>query len=352
MEMDAKPGDLGFYCPMTTPFGYYGPSWRADGTVGPGLNFSLWSYGRGRKEPPLAQLSHLLAVGHPKARFGGFGHEGTGVKVRNWKPFAGLHAQRLVLALRRQVGPVYDSYFAYFYSWKEKRWRFFAAGNKYRAGRKKPSFRLGSFVEVPGPPWVQRSGPYLRRMRYRGWVQDEKGDLHPLDRMHNGDRWRKREWTHSFRGLNKDGWFFLQTGGWGFHKTLKKRWVELQGAAEAERPEYLDPERFSVLAGLPSEVRALSGRQLESRIHGRYLLRHPGKKAKLKLFWGTREGLTLADRWEKSFALEGVGEGEHSFVIEDAPRDRWIYVRFLLENELGRFWSPQSLKIAPAKKGR
>ena len=47
MEMDAVPGTLSFYCPITTPFGYYGPTWRPDGTVNTSFNFSLWSYGRG-----------------------------------------------------------------------------------------------------------------------------------------------------------------------------------------------------------------------------------------------------------------------------------------------------------------
>ena len=73
MEMDAVPGDLGFYAPITTPFGYYGPTWQADGTVNAGFNFSLWSYGRGQEEPPVEQLSHLLAIGNRDATFGGFG---------------------------------------------------------------------------------------------------------------------------------------------------------------------------------------------------------------------------------------------------------------------------------------
>ena len=93
MEMDAVPGTLSFYCPITTPFGYYGPTWRPDGTVNTGFNFSLWSYGRGQKEPAVEQLSHLLAIGNPEASFGGFGHEGTGVKIRNWEPLAGRQGQ-------------------------------------------------------------------------------------------------------------------------------------------------------------------------------------------------------------------------------------------------------------------
>jgi len=104
MEMDAVPGSLDFYAPITTPFGYYGPTWNADGTVGSSFNFSLWSYGRGKEAPPLDKLSHLLAIGHRDATFGGYGHEGTGVKIRDWKPLEGRSGQRQVLALRLEPG--------------------------------------------------------------------------------------------------------------------------------------------------------------------------------------------------------------------------------------------------------
>ncbi|MGK0302437.1 MAG: hypothetical protein ACI89X_003321, partial [Planctomycetota bacterium] len=52
MEMDAAPGDARFYAPMTTPFGYFGPSWTAEG-IPTGMNFSMWSFGRGKEEPPI-----------------------------------------------------------------------------------------------------------------------------------------------------------------------------------------------------------------------------------------------------------------------------------------------------------
>ena len=32
------------YSPMTTPFGYYGPTWQANGIVNSSMNFSLWSF--------------------------------------------------------------------------------------------------------------------------------------------------------------------------------------------------------------------------------------------------------------------------------------------------------------------
>ena len=85
MEARPLPCEDSMYAPITTPFGYFGSTFNPDGTSG-GLNFSLWSYGRNAAEPPVERLSHLLALGDPRLTFGGFGHEGTGVKPRGWKP--------------------------------------------------------------------------------------------------------------------------------------------------------------------------------------------------------------------------------------------------------------------------
>ena len=81
-----------------------------------GSIFSLWSYGRGQAEPPIEQLSHLLAIGNRDATFGGFGHEGTGVKIRDWDPLTGHKGQRQVLALRVVPSETYDTYYSYFIS--------------------------------------------------------------------------------------------------------------------------------------------------------------------------------------------------------------------------------------------
>ncbi|MEO1990731.1 MAG: DUF3472 domain-containing protein, partial [Pirellulales bacterium] len=158
MEMDAVPGELGFYAPMTTPFGYYGPTWNADGTVNAGFNFSLWSYGRNQPPPPIQQLSHLLAIGNRDAVFGGFGHEGTGVKIRKWDPLTGHQGQRQVFALRVVSSDMYDTFYSYFYLEDDHQWKLFGVGNKYNKGKPLESLWVGSFVEVPGPPHIQRTG--------------------------------------------------------------------------------------------------------------------------------------------------------------------------------------------------
>lgn len=343
MEMDAVPGDLGFYSPITTPFGYYGPTWKADGMVNAGFNFSLWSFARGKPEPPVQQLSHLLGIGNRRATFGGFDHEGTGVKVRDWEPLAGRQGQRQVLALRVEPGEQYDTYYSYFYEADTKRWRLFAIGNKYNKEQPLKSLWVGSFVEVPGPPHVQRTGPYERTMRYRGWVMDTAGEWHPLDQMQNGNVNRQTGLTHTDRGLTKDGWFYLQTGGWTFRKGSPAAHVTLPDAQQVKRPDYLTDQDITFLKSVPSAITATIEKRTANRIQGTFQIRNLGADAEATIFWGTAEGLTFADRWQNHKPLEDLHEGENTFSIDTTESEQPVFVRLLLRNNEGQFWSPQTL---------
>lgn len=350
MEMDAVPSTLGFYSPITTPFGYYGPTWRPDGTVNTSFNFSLWSYGRGQNEPSIEQLSHLLAVGHPDASFGGFGHEGTGVKIRNWEPLTDRQGQRQVLALRVEPGEIYDTYYSYFYASDEQRWRMFGVGNKYNNRKPLKSLWVGSFVEVPGPPHIQRSGPYPRVMRYRGWVMEHSGTWHQIDQMTNGNTDRATGLTHTDRGVTDDGWFYLQTGGWNFRKSRTEEFIELPYDQENPIAEYLTPEHIAALKTVPSEVTTLTAKRAGTQLRGSYRVRNPAQSPQVTLYWGTKEGLTFADRWEKSVQLGVPQEGENPFVIDNLSSDKAVYARLLLKNSEGKFWSPDTLKLEPSQR--
>lgn len=348
MEMDAVPGDLGFYCPITTPFGYYGPTWQANGIVNKGFNFSLWSYGRGSSEPPVHQLSHLLAIGDSNAEFGGFGHEGTGVKIRGWEPLEGRQGQRQTIALRVQPGPIYDKYVSYFYDNNEQRWRLFGVGNKYN--KKKPITNLwvGSFVEVPGPPPVQRTGPYERTMRYRGWVMDDNGQWSQLDRMTSGDINRTTGLTYTDRGINDEGWFYMQTGGWTFRKSSKAKTVELEESSIASTlPEYLTPKDIEFLTSETETVQATVQRRGGGRIVGTFNVGSVDPATSMTMFWGSKEGLTFAEKWEHQNQISAIQKGDNSFQIDGVTDDDTVYVRFLLRNHQGQFWSNDTLVVRP-----
>ena len=343
MEMDAAPGTLPFYSPITTPFGYYGPTWRPDGTVNAGFNFSLWSFGRGKQAPPIEQLSHLLAVGDREASFGGFAHEGTGVKVRNWEPLQGRQGQRQALALRVEPGVPYDTYYSYFYASDEQRWRLFGVGNRYNRGKPLQSLWVGSFVEVPGRPEAQRTGLYPRRMRYRGWVMDVHSKWSVLDQMGVGNIDQKTQLTHTHRGVTDDGWFFLETGGWTFRRANKERQVTLPPArgGRDETPDYLAPSRVPALLTTPSAVDLqLAKASSEANATGVLTVRNVATAATLTLYWGATDALTFADRWAHQRQLPGIAEGANRFTIPDWPSDKPLFVRALLRNSEGQYWSP------------
>ena len=345
MEMDAVPGPLGFYSPITTPFGYYGPTWQADGSVNSSFNFSLWSFGRNEQEPPLEQLSHLLAIGHPTASFGGFGHEGTGVKIRDWEPLAGQQGQQQVIALRAEPGPMYDTYYSYFYSTREQRWRLFGVGNKYNAGKPLHSLWTGSFVEVPGPPAVQRTGAYERTMRYRGWAMQRDGTWHTLDQMANGNVERQTGLTHTHRGVTDDGWFFLKTGGWMFRKPAAAEVIRLPEPTQAADMDYLSQAHLQTLLSVPSEITLERAELTAGTLQGTYQIRNAADQATVIAYWGSQEALTLADRWEHSRKLTTTREGQNNFTLQDIGGSGPVFVRLLLQNSAGQFWSTATFRV-------
>ena len=345
MQMDAVPADLGFYCPITTPFGYYGPSWNADGTVNASFNFSLWSYGRNQPEPPVHRLSHLIAVGDPRASFGGFGHEGTGVKIRDWQPLAGRQGQRQAIALRVQPGEDYDTYHSYFYASDTRSWQLFGSGKKFNDGKPLESLWVGSFVEVPGRAAVQRSGVYPRRMKYRGWVMDAEGQWYSLDRMTNGDIDRETGLTHSNRGATDDGWFYLETGGWSHrYPPNQGNDVALRGTPDAAHQDFLSEEKLRALQTIPSEIGVVSvadGVQVHFRVSG------AGQSPRATVYWGSEDGLTFPMRWEHSLKISDIAEGRNQVKLSRAGGRNPSYVRLLLENDAGKFWSTQTFVVQP-----
>ncbi len=346
MEMDAKPGELNFYSPMTTPFGYYGPTWQANGIVNSGMNFSLWSFGANQAEPPIEKLSHLLAIGNRQAKFSGFSHEGTGVKIRGWEPLKSRQGQKQAFALRVEPGEIYDTYISYFYDNKFNQWRLFGVGRKSKKNNRRfTGLTVGSFVEVPGPPHVQRTGPYRRRMRYRGWVVDGKGVVHPLDQMSYADIDKKTGLTYTDRGVSSDGRFYLETGGWTFRKAVGQKNVLLKPVRNRSKVKFLGRNDLIFLQNIPCEITGKSIRQTSSGIEVSFHIRHLGKNPEVKIFWGNQEGLTFADRWENSVAVKKIQEGKNQFLIKNKTGDKQIFVRLLMTNDEGQFWSRDTLKF-------
>ena len=206
------------YSPMTTQFGYFGASFATNGRSAGGVNFSMWAANsKATKAPPLDTMPHLLATGNPAAEFSGFGHEGSGVKIRNWEPYR--HQPKSVIqALRIESDGRWNTFSGYLFDERTNRWVLYAIGRKPKAepnrrqtktGKRDGKLRPASFCEVPGPPQTQRTGDQIRTIRRRGWFYSKDKQWHMVDRQTSR---LGKEATNKWIGSD-DGWLTMSTGG-------------------------------------------------------------------------------------------------------------------------------------------
>ena len=330
------------YSPITTPFGYYGASFDADGRTSTGMNFSMWSYGRNKEEPPIERLSHLIAVGSPDATFGGFGHEGTGVKLRgDWKPLA-AKPEILTQALRLVPGETYDTYYGYFLDPDTGKWKFFAAGRKWHKpsrGHKHLS-SPGSFVEVPGPPDRQRSGDVRREGFIRGWVPDSTGKWHRLDTASKGrDNNANKTWA-----FVNDGWYSKSMGGMEHFDHGKSNQLTMP-KSNKPLPEFLNPasvkELYKVPAEFETKVLDVTSKTAKIQIDAK----DAGTNATAIIYYGPKEGLTFADRWQQSKNIASVKNMRNTVTVTGLKPATEYFYRVLLSNDHGKIWSIDTLKF-------
>lgn len=337
--MEVRPlfGEKDFYSPITTPFGYFGSTFNADHTSG-GINFSMWSFQIGTAEPPLAQLSHLLALGHPQATFGHFDHEGTGVKLRDWNPYEGQKIASTVLALRVEPGKPYDTYTGWFLDQQTRQWRLYASGRKWSEKRSVESLLPGCFVEVPGPPHIQRTGHIIRAADFRGWCLDDNGNWHQLDTMNGSKADTKREQTNCLWSRSNDGWFRMAMGGITHYRYPAG--VDVTAPAMKTLPDYLSPESLKALA-LPTVVTVKRIVRQGTQVHVEMNLQTAAKgKSKAKVFFGPEDALTFDQRWAKSQDLGELASGVQRLSFDGAPDSG--FCRILVTNDTGSYFTLES----------
>ena len=345
METRPRLKEHSTYSPVTTPFGYFGSTFTPDGKIG-GVNFSMWSYGRGKEEPPIERLSHLLAVGSRQARFSGFGHEGTGVKPRDWNPYEGLTVKRQVLALRVEWGSPYDTYYGYFLEPQTDEWRLYAVGRKFakeRPARLADAARHlwpGSFVEVPGPAEVQRTGDSVREIHFRGWTRAGDGPWRRFDSMAGPAKTKglaNKSWH-----VTPDGWFAMKMGGMAHYEYDGKSGpTRLPEEFRGEPlPDFLDDQKTKRLMDIPVRV-TLSPVALVSPTSARipFEVSGVGPGATAQLFWGGIDYLTMPGRWERSEDEAPVKSGRGELLLKGLSPGTDYFCRALVRDDAGQTWS-------------
>lgn len=344
--------DFSSYSPITTPFGYFGTSFDADRRSTGAFNFSMWATGSGGQIPPLPQMPHLLAAGSPEAEFSGFGHEGSGVKLRGWTPMPDRPTE-VVQALKVVTDGDYDTYHGYFWDHPSKQWKLYAIGRKWNGGKPKLNLTPGSFCEIPGPPHVQRSGDLVREVRRRGWHYGDDQQWHAMDTFHcKSKSASNKSWT-----TTRSGEFAMGTGGMRYYEFE----TPSKPVVSTELPEFLTQAATRQLARLPAEIGELTTTEISqttARID--IALKRAGPNAHAAVYYGETDCLTFAKRtlhgterksavskstqsddrsWRHHIAIESVQGGNNEVTLANLKPGTTYHYRVLVTNDEGKVWS-------------
>ena len=350
MGIQAWNPTLACYAPVTSPFGYYGFVLNAEGKATKGINFSLWSFGRGAEPPKETyKLSRLLAIGDSeRAIFGHFSHEGTGVKVRDFNHvWDGNQSKEYVTALRvREEPEVYPdgrvyTYFGYYWDESQTKWRLYAAGQKFRPGNPMKSLFVKAFVEVPGPSHKERSGHIKRSVLYRGWVEDaQKGTWHRLDQMEGA----RNGLTSQSRGIHPfhQNRFYASMGGTRKRKLQGKDFLKLPPSSSQVPLFVQKAHEITMDLGFPTLL-SLTKKPLNWVLK----VRVPGKNrmCHISVFFGSTDGLTIASMWEYSLTKhKSSWRRTIQIPIQSLPEtyDEFKFARVLVKDKDMQIWSEKT----------
>lgn len=327
-----------FYQPITTPFGYTGSTWNLKTQTFGGYNFSLWSYGANDPVPPFYQESHLIAVG-PGLEFGSYGHEGTGVKPRGNHPYIGINTNVQTIAVRKEPGEVYDTYWSYYLDPNDGHWKLYGCGKKFNKSGEISYLTTGAFVEVPGAASKVRNGHRLSETHYRGWQLDTSGNWHPINTMVG---------TTGLNGLSYRNWgiinnkFSMTMGGWGEPDIEKK---ELTLANPDPAPNYLKGEYLKELYKMPAVFTHNNPIEiLKNTAQLSFNIADLGSDATATIFWGTEEGLTKEEKWQNS-KIVPIKIGDNSIKLDNLEENTTYFYRLKIKNNQGIIWSFNTQKF-------
>ena len=345
------------YSPINTPFGYFGTTFDASRESPRGFNFSMWATAKGKEAPPLTSMPHLLATGNPDADFSGFGHEGSGVKLRGWDCLD-WNPTSVVQALRIERNGDRDHYYGYFYHGPKAQWILYAAGA--RPPRRKNAASHGfskvtSFCEVPGPPQRQRTGDVERRLARRGWFLGPNGSWHVAD-IHTCNDKQPASSRRIARG--EDGWHISLAGGIEINESPAR--LELKSSPQAAPPEFLAPDKFEQLFHVPVRFQGRSAQNVErGSATIQYELGGLGPNASAKLYYGPVDCVTFVGRelhgtekkgasadfytsdrtWSYETPAQPAKDGKMRFRLTDLTPDTQYFYRAFVTHAEGKSWS-------------
>jgi hypothetical protein len=348
------------YIAITTPFGYVGILINQDGKVElkDGLNFSLWGHKRNTPEPPLHQLPHILCIEDPKAKFGTFGHEGHGVKVKDFPHlWSDNTTQAYTFALTTE--PDQDHEFedgrlhAFTVSvWDEnsqpKQFRRFAEARFFtELHPHHVNLMLRGFVEVAGAADRNRTGDSRRVVKFTGCAHERLSNT-----------WREIDQilipkdgpSNKFRQVRKARYFAAGMGGVLQNKQRSNdRWARLPGTP-SQVPEFVAHLNEIWKPVVYPEIRNCTIKN--ETVTFSIKIPDTAQENRVYLFAGRQDGMSLANKWpfnHDSQEIFAPGVREVDVPLKDfnlltltEPRSKRandLVARVLVRNEIRQVWS-------------
>ena len=337
--------ELDSYQVMTTEFGYIG-SPNAIGEGFTGLNFSLWSYDANDPTPPHDELSHLVAVGGITNRFGRYGHEGTGVKPRNFNPYNNYPGRTFSIALRKVPGEKYNTYWCYYLDYMDYRWKLYGCGKKLNSSSNLEHLKItGGFLEIVGPQNNSRTGHKKRAIEYRGWRMKSNGNWLPINKLEPAyvttDLSYKNWRTNSFSDR-----FIFEAGG--FADTGDNPGTIVLNDA-SPLPFYLENNYLEDLFKMPAIFTTLNKEANNTEAIITYEIESLGTDPEIKLYYGREYGLTegitqdylIDTKWEYEIpvSIENLNDNRLSVNLTNLNPNTTYYYRLRIKNNKGITWS-------------
>jgi hypothetical protein len=344
---------LGAFSPMKSGAGgYMGIGLDSDGRAGNGgMPFSCWVHGDDELPPPTSQWAFFTAIGHPGATVRVFRHEGTGVKIEDFKnmQWVGNVSKTYATCLkvnpvpfaRVEGGGVILTFTAFWFDEAAYRplpsgqdneppvppekgaWRLYGEVQAYKKEYK--DLELGGFIEVTGGLGGQMTGDVVRGVEYQIHAKDRvTGTWHPVDRMHVGDAGKisEKQWT-----VNADTKKFEVRGGGIVRRMLPAtKTVQLPPSSAATPPAYM--KYISDIDNLTLQYPEITAFESDDAASGAVVavVHAPGyvegasSPARLTVFYGAQDQLTLTSEWPLSVDVEVTS----SVVRVRLPTDQFV----------------------------
>lgn len=335
--------ELGFYSPISTNFGYFGPIFKDDGSADR-MNMSVWSSNKSFARPH-PEKSHLLGIGSPEGRFSWWSHEGHGVKVRGWDNFSSNTSKRYVIGLRYENDHPFRTFYGYFWDEVKKKWTLYSIGRTFREAL--DQLKLTSFVEVLGGTESERTGQIPRTVEYKGWVCNSNGEWNDIDRI----RIKKtNKPSNKIKGITEDGErFFTTTGGFkNYPISDETYWLEKEEILE--RPLYMQPKKLAGIYKIPFKP-TIKSAILDSsgtlKVSFRIMTKH---ESKVTICYGSENAQTNERYWENSAQFDiPAGKRKRTHVVEILNAGNAKFVRLLVQNSVAQMWNFEDVEVLPAE---